>query len=695
MSPAEKIRRLHRLYAVSSGINEAIVRVPDEQQLFEEACRIAVERGGFMMAWVGREDPDRQQLTAVARWGRDDGYLDAIRISTSPQYREGVGPGGIAFRTGLPAVCNDIEGDSQFFAFRSEALAHGFRSCAAFPLKLAGRPVAVFFVYAAQPLHFDEEELASLTSLADNFSFAMESREKDRQRQRIEDALRASEAQQRASLEQLQHKQALLNMASRLGRIGAWEIELPSLEVTWSDELSVIHDMPAGYRPTFEEVAAFCAPEYREGVSAAFSACARDGTPFDMELQIINAAGQRLSVRSIGEAVRGESGGIVRIQGAFQDITDRRIAEEEIRQLAERLTATLESITDALVTVDADMRFTYVNREAERVLRCSRRQLLGTLMWEQFPHGRGTAFEDAYTQALAEGRTIELQEFYPPLDTWLEVRAYPSRDGGLTIYFRDVGERQAAQQEILRLNAELEQRVRHRTAQLEMANQELEAFSYSVAHDLRAPLAAIGGFGHALEKELAPVVGDRAKHYLNRMREGALRTSEMIDALLSLAQLSRAELRWESVDLATLARAAAQACREQAPGRAVDIRIQAGLSAYGDPRLLQLVLDNLIGNAWKFTAQADRAEISIEADSGPEGETVFSVRDNGVGFDMAYAHNLFGAFQRLHPLSEFPGSGIGLANVRRIISRHSGRVWAHSRPGLGASFYFTLGEEPA
>jgi PAS domain S-box-containing protein len=807
MPAAEKIKRLNRLYAVSSGINEAIVRVPVEQQLYLEACRIAVERGGFMMAWVGRNAPAQARLEPVARWGKDDGYVDAIHISTDSQRREGLGPGGTAFRTGQPAVCNDIDADHEFFAFRREALARGYRSCAAFPLKLEGRPVAVFMVYAAEPLYFDDNELALLTSLADNFSFAIEAREKDSRRARMEAALRASEARlravvdnepecvktlsptcellginpaglkmieapsleavlgrnamdfihpadrdayfalhqrvcagatgqlqvralgmrgtvlwmdshavplrdedgtissvlyvtrdvtrQRASLERLQHSQALLSMASRLGRMGAWEVDLSTMAVTWSDELSVILEMPAGYSPSFLEAIEFYATEHRAAATEAFWACARDGIPFDLELEIVNGRGRRLGVRSMGEAVRDSSGAICRVQGAIQDITDRRVAEEEIRQLAEQLTTTLESITDALVTVDRDWRFTYINHEAERVLRRSRAELLGTSMWDQFPEGRGTAFEEAYDRALNEGRTVELEAFYPPLDTWLEIRAYPSPQRGLTIYFRDIGERRAAQVEVMRLNSELEQRVRQRTAQLELANQELQAFSYSVAHDLRAPLAAIGGFGHALEKELGNAPSERAVHYLSRMREGAIRTSDMIDALLSLAQVTRTQLRWEPVDLTALAETAAQACREQSPGHDVACTVQPGLLVHGDPRLLALVMDNLLGNAWKFTAGQPRPEIEVGSQPGPEGETIFFVRDNGVGFDMAYANNLFGAFQRLHSQSEFGGSGIGLANVRRIVSRHTGRIWAHSQPDRGATFYFTLGTEPA
>jgi PAS domain S-box-containing protein len=501
--------------------------------------------------------------------------------------------------------------------------------------------------------------------------------------------------EQRMSLDRLQRNQSLLSIASRLGRIGAWEVELPSRALTWSDELRVIHDMPAGYAPTVDEAAQFFVPEDRARVVEAFEACARDGQPFDLELQIVTAQGRQLAVRSMGEAVRDGAGAIVRVQGAFQDITDRRVAEDEIGQLAEQLTDTLASITDALVTVDRDWVFTYLNPEAERVLRRPRAELLGTNMWEQFPQGRGTGFESQYLRALEENRTVEFEEFFPPLGAWLEIRAYPSRARGLTIYFRDVTERRSIQVEILQLNVELEHRVKQRTAQLEMANQELQAFSYSVAHDLRAPLSAIGGFSHALEHELGDIAGEKPRHYLARMREGVSRTSGMIDALLSLAQLSRERLRWEPVDLTLLAQAAAQHLREQAPARDAAIAIQPGMGADGDPRLLQLVMDNLVGNAWKFSGGQARIEIEVGSAPGPEGETIYYVRDNGVGFDTAYAHNLFGAFQRLHTEREFPGTGIGLANVRRIISRHSGRVWAHSRPGEGATFYFTLGDEPA
>jgi signal transduction histidine kinase len=253
------------------------------------------------------------------------------------------------------------------------------------------------------------------------------------------------------------------------------------------------------------------------------------------------------------------------------------------------------------------------------------------------------------------------------------------------------GELGRATDEIRLLNSELEERVRQRTVQLEAANQELEAFSYSVSHDLRAPLKTINGFSHLLERTVTGNVSEKGQHYLNRIRAGTRQMGELIDGLLSLAQLSRDKLQFSEVDLAGIARGIGKECRERDPERQAQILVQETMQARGDRRLLSVILQNLLGNAWKFTSRVEMARIEVGSQPQEAGETVYFVKDNGAGFDMAYAEKLFGTFQRLHSPADFAGTGIGLATVKRVIDRHGGRVWAQSKEGEGTVFFFTLG----
>jgi signal transduction histidine kinase len=236
-------------------------------------------------------------------------------------------------------------------------------------------------------------------------------------------------------------------------------------------------------------------------------------------------------------------------------------------------------------------------------------------------------------------------------------------------------------------NAALQQAI----AAAEAANHELEAFSYSVAHDLRAPLRSIDGFSAALLEDCGDKLDEQGKVYLDYVRESAQQMAKLIDDLLSLSRVTRAELRRSPIDLAAIARTVLAHLQLNKPDRLVDLVIPEEMPAVGDPDLLRIVLENLLGNAWKFTGKCAQARIEF----GPmsqAGSSVYFIRDNGIGFDMAYADKLFGVFQRLHSASEFEGTGIGLSIVQRIIRRHGGRVWAEGEVGRGASFYFTLGD---
>ena len=261
---------------------------------------------------------------------------------------------------------------------------------------------------------------------------------------------------------------------------------------------------------------------------------------------------------------------------------------------------------------------------------------------------------------------------------------------------RDIGESYKALMETLRqreeqlrnFNQDLEERIRQRTQALEAANKELEAFSYSASHDLRAPLRAIDGFGKALLEDFGPSLDPVAQTYLRRMCEAARRMSELIDNLLKLSRVTRYEMQVTSIDMTEMAATVVAQLREQYPNHAVYFRATPGMQVTADPNLLRIALDNLIGNAWKYTGRVAKPEVVFEKlEQGHE--TVYLLRDNGAGFDMRFADKLFGAFQRLHG-KEFEGTGIGLAIVNRVLIRHGGRIWAEAEVDKGARFYFTL-----
>jgi signal transduction histidine kinase len=239
---------------------------------------------------------------------------------------------------------------------------------------------------------------------------------------------------------------------------------------------------------------------------------------------------------------------------------------------------------------------------------------------------------------------------------------------------------------IKNLNEELLDHMR----QLEVANKELKSFSYSVSHDLRSPLRGIAGFAKILLEEYAGKLDSQGLEYLQMLRKASGQMNELISALLVLSRVSQAEMRRQVVDLSGLVRAIVENLKSSAPNRPVEFVIADGLIASGDPTLLRMMLENLLGNAWKFTGKNPRARVEFGAQDSPAGRTFF-IRDNGVGFDMQYADRLFGAFQRLHATDEFPGTGIGLATVQRVINRHGGRIWTEGEVDKGATFYFTLG----
>jgi PAS domain S-box-containing protein len=502
------------------------------------------------------------------------------------------------------------------------------------------------------------------------------------ERKQAENALRESERHLRTS--------------QKIAHLGSWQMDLATNQVIWTEELYNMYGFdPALPPPPYTEHKKLFTPASWERLSASLTNTRETGIPYVLELETVKKDGSNGWMWVRGEVTKDSDGKTIGLWGAAQDITERRQAEEERKKFV----MLAESSSEFIGMCDLELNPIYVNPAGQRLVGLPDMAAACRVKVQDyfFPEDQRYIAEEFFPRVLREGHgdvEIRLRHFQSGEPIWMYYYLFRVHDArgtlvGWATVSRDITERKRMLEELEQLNADLEWKVLMRTAQLEASNKELEAFSYSVSHDLRAPLRHISGYVDLLNKKFRESLPEKAGHYLNEITDSAKQMGDLIDDLLQFSRTGRQELRQANMDMNAVVQQVLAELNTDTENRKISWTVAELPWVIGDYSLLKQVWVNLLDNAVKYTRYKDGAEIEVGFNREPD-QWVFFVRDNGIGFDMQYAHKLFGVFQRMHSPAEYEGTGIGLANVQAIVHKHGGRVWADAQPDKGATFYFTL-----
>jgi len=684
--PEDRFARLNRTYAFLSAINHAIVRVREPQMLFELACRIAVEKGGFRMAWIGVADPEAQVVTPIAYSGLTEDYLEKMNLLMDG---EALGPAAISLRTRAHKVVEDISTDPAMAACREDARRLGFRACAAFPLIVAGMKPACLNLYASEVDFFDQDELALLDQLAGDIAFAME--------------FAGRQEQQRRTKQLLEESEQRYHTLARISPVGIFRTDPDGVTTYVNPKWCAISEMPASQALGYGWLKAVH-PDDRDKLTQGWQESTRSHKASYSDYRFVHPDGSVAWV--MGQAVPeiGPDNQVTGYVGTITDITERKQTEAALQASERQLSSIYANIADSLfflaVEPEDRFRFVSVNPAFLKATGLTQDQVVGKLIQEVIPRPAHALVLRNYKKAIRTKKSVGWEEVseYPAGRKYGEVTITPvmDADGRCTRLIgsvHDITDRKQAEEQIHRLNTELERRVEQRTAQLEVANKELESFSYSVSLDLRAPLRAISGFAEIIARRHRASLNEEGQHYFDNIVQASEHMGHLIDDLLTYARLGRSGVRREPVRLVGLLKEIGKhvqpSLQELGGTRAVTPDLPTVTS---DPTLLSQVFINLLENALKYHQPGMPPQISVTW-KRQNHDIVVMVADKGIGIPAEYQEKIFNVFQRLHSNDEYPGTGIGLASVRKSVELLGGKVWVESEPGQGSTFFIRLPKE--